>query len=165
MSVAAAEPSRGQYGPKGDPDSYGDFFGLALKSVLLVWTLAVIVLGVATVIKVGSITSIFAAIGFGLSFGFVYALVVVAVVATVGWVLWRLCAASALPLWGAVVLVSILATLALAYSLSRVVVFAGAVGPSGTDSLLSIMWVAGRIAIVSVPVSLLVAWRTYGRLR
>lgn len=165
MLMARADLTRGQYRQKGDPGSYADFFGFVLKSVLFVWILAAIWLGVGTVIKAGSVTSIFAAFGLGLTFGFFYALVVLAVATTVGWVLWRLCLASALPMWGAAALVSLLAALALAYSLSRFVVFSGAVGSSGTESFLTVMWVAARIAIVSVPVSLLVAWRTYGRLR
>ncbi len=150
---------RGQYRPATEPTHYSAFFEFVFGSVLLVLMLVTLWMGAGTADGVGSFLK---AVVLGLFFGVPLGAFVLFVAATVGWGLWRVSVATALPLWVSVVLVSLVGALALAVAVSLV----GLLGaPSEYERLVLILWMTGRVAILSVPVGLFFAWRTYGRLR
>ena len=148
-----------------DPRRYGGFTVFVLKSVSLVLALIVVWIGVSAGMETGDLFSVVPGIVFGLTIGALYAVFVFAVAATAGWLVWRTLLALGLPLWIAVFVVSLLCTFALALALSRFVLGSGIV-ETGTGSayLIYVVWLTGRIALLSVPIGLLVAWRTYVRL-
>ncbi len=147
-----------------EAESYGAFFGFAARSIVAVWMLTILWLSVGTLIETGSLTTLFAGVALSLVFGLGCALFFLAIAATLGWAIWRLCFAARLPLWSAVTFVALLGALALAFAVSRFALPVGGIGQGRSDGLKVILALATRMAIVSVPVGLFMARRTYGRL-